>query len=65
MMAALGKWVIEMEEKGAVGEFVPEESTVRKANIAFDLAEKKATMTCLQMDKETGEFVGRRKDITW
>jgi hypothetical protein len=65
MMAALGKWVIEMEEEGAVGEFVPEESTVRKANIAFDLAEKMATMTCLQMDKETGEFVGRRKDITW
>ncbi|KAE9367722.1 hypothetical protein N431DRAFT_548087 [Stipitochalara longipes BDJ] len=63
--AALGKWVIEMEEESSDEGFVPEQSTVRKPCIAVDWLERKATMTCLKMDKETGRFMGRRKDITW
>ena len=63
--AALGKWVIEMEEEGVARGAVPEESTVRKPSIAVDLVKRKATMTCLKMDKETGEFLGRKKEISW
>jgi hypothetical protein len=58
--------VTEMEEEGGgAGEFVPEERRVRKASIAFDLVERKAAMTCLKMEKETGELVEKRKHITW
>ena len=63
--AALGRWVIEMEEEASDEGFVPEQSTVRKPCIAVDWLERKATMTCLKMDKETGRFMGRRKEITW
>jgi hypothetical protein len=63
--ASLRKWVIEMEEEGAVGGAVPEQATIRKPSIAVDLVERKAIMTCLKKDKETGEFVGKRKVISW
>jgi hypothetical protein len=63
--AAIGAWVTDMEEEEAAGEFVSEERRVRKVSIAFDLVERKATMTCLKADRETSNLVERRKHITW
>ena len=63
--AAIGSWVMEIEEKGEVDGFIPEEARVRKAGINFDLIQRRATMTCLQLDKEVGEYVQRSKEITW
>lgn len=64
-VAAIGKWVIELEEEGATGGYVSEEDRVRKATIVFDLVERKATMSCLKLNKETGELDRMEKDITW
>ena len=63
--AALGNWIIEMEKEASEEGLVPVQNTVRKQCITVDWLERTATMTCLKMDKETGQFTGRRKDITW
>ncbi|PNP37752.1 hypothetical protein TGAMA5MH_10353 [Trichoderma gamsii] len=64
--AAIGTWVTELEEESVgAGAFVPEYDRVRKASIKFDLVKRRATMTCLKIDKETGDLAQRRKNITW
>jgi hypothetical protein len=63
--AAIGTWVAGLEEEGKVDGFIPEEARVRKVGISFDLMERRATMACMQMDKERGEYVERSKKITW
>lgn len=63
--AALGKWIIEMEEEDSDEIGVPEQGTVRAPCISVNWQEREATMTCLKMDKETRRFGGRKKDIMW
>jgi hypothetical protein len=44
---------------------IPEGLRVRKAAMRFDLLERRANMTCLQMDFTSGEFVEKKEVFRW
>jgi hypothetical protein len=44
---------------------IPEEMRVRKAVMRFDLLERRANMTCLQMDFTSREFVQKKGFFCW
>lgn len=53
------------KEKKEVYPIIPEEMRVRKASMRFNLLERRANMTCMQMDFETGVFVDKREVLRW
>lgn len=61
----MGSWVLEMEEEGSEGGFIPERSRVRKPYMNFDLIKRVGVMTCLRVDKRTGELKEQKKEVTW
>jgi hypothetical protein len=44
---------------------IPEEMRVRKAMMKFDLLERRANMSCQQMDFESGVFVEKKEVFRW
>lgn len=44
---------------------IPEEMRVRKAVMRFDLLERRANMSCLQMDFTSGEFAEKKEVFRW
>ncbi|PMD38454.1 hypothetical protein L207DRAFT_531343 [Hyaloscypha variabilis F] len=44
---------------------IPEEMRVRKAIMRFDLLERRANMSCMQMDFGSGKFVDKREVFRW
>jgi hypothetical protein len=44
---------------------IPEEMRVRKAAMRFDLLERRANMSCMQMNFETGAFVEKKDVFRW
>jgi hypothetical protein len=66
VMAALGRWLVRLEEGGMVGvdATIPEEKRVRNSSLTFDKERKVVVMKCLQRDGESGKLV-LREETCW
>ncbi|CZR70221.1 uncharacterized protein PAC_20122 [Phialocephala subalpina] len=66
MVAAVGKWIMDLEEAGEVEGFVPEEKRVRLSRMVMSMERRSVLMQAVRRDAEGGlEWVETKLDGPW
>jgi hypothetical protein len=65
LIAGIGQWLMDVEEEGLEGEFVPEHARVKLTRVDVDIATKTARLECTRMDFGNESEVILQTSIRW
>jgi hypothetical protein len=64
VVAGFGQWIMELVEKEAVGDYIPEHARVRLTKVDVDVLAKTAKLECVKRAGANGELLVRQRSIS-